>query len=178
MSSLGLLTAAVVLGQIGCAPLQCMKREPGPLLLTQAIAEMELVREDVLRERLEGTLERVFGPGNVIANVAVRAEYAGFEEREWREPKGDLPGLENRAHMEPGAVNRITVSVLINSDALGKTDPRYWEDVRSKVYEIVRMSAGLRGFPEDPDADGASVVFAPFKVTGEHGSCSDEVDTD
>ncbi len=142
-----------------CAATQQIEPQHAPAEL-ELVATLEQTREIVIEEKLKQALGRLFGADNVIVLVSLQARYGTAEERHGIGAGGDEPQWEFRRKSGPGGIERLTVSVVINEDALTPEQNANREELREKLSQIVTDGAGL--MIGDESGDRVSIVFMPL----------------
>ncbi len=153
-----LLAASLILGS--CARTSDVLREPPDTL--ELLAGLEQTREITLEEDLTYALSRLFGMENVHVLVSSRARYGTTEEREAvkaDEGEGERVVLHTG---DMGEIQRVTVAVLINSDALTPEEKEDIQGLREKLYPLVANGAGLIMDEGDQFGDSVAILFMPF----------------
>ena len=123
-------------------------------------ATLEQTREVIVEDKLTYALSRLFGVDNVVVLVSSRAHYGSIEEREGMEPAGNEPQWEFRRNSGPGGIEKVTVAVVVNEDALTPEQKANIEELREKLRQTVADGAGLA--INDGSGDSVSIVFMPF----------------
>ena len=151
------VAASLLLGS--CVTTQEAQPEPAPDRL-ELLAALEQTREITIEENLTYALSRLFGVDNVVVLVSSRAHYGTVEERHGPDAGGDEPQWEFRRSSGPGEIERMTVAVVINEDALTQEQNANREELREKLSRMVADGAGL--MIGDEAGDSLSILFMPF----------------
>ena len=150
-------TASLLLNS--CVTTQEAEPELAPDRL-ELLAALEQTREISIEENLTYALSRLFGVDNVVVLVSSRAHYGTVEERHGVDAGGDEPQWEFRRSSGPGEVQRVTVAVVINEDALTQKQKANREELREKLSRMVADGAGL--LIGDESRDPVSILFMPL----------------
>jgi hypothetical protein len=142
-----------------CVTTQEAGPEPAPDRL-ELLAALEQTREITIEENLTYALSRLFGVDNVVVLVSSRAHYGTVEERHGVDASGDETEWRFRRSSGPGEVERVTVAVVINEDALTPEQKANREELREKLSRIVADGAGL--LIGDESRDSVSILFMPL----------------
>ena len=153
-----LVTTASLL-MSSCLTTQESELQPTPAEL-EFVATLEQTREIVIEEKLKQALSRLFGADNVIVLVALRAQYGSSEERHGMDSSGDEPRWEFHRESGPGGVERLTVSIIINENALTQEQKSNREELRETLSQMVADGAGM--MLSDESADRVSILFMPL----------------
>lgn len=144
-----------------CATTKEVVREPVPDTF-ELVAGLEQTREINLEDKLTYALGTLFGFDNVVVVASSRARYGSMSESEEMPAYEGEPGRGFLRTREPGGIERQTVVVLINADALTPEQEENIEELHEELYRVVADSAGLMIDVDDQFGDSVSILFMPF----------------